>query len=179
MYVLFVYLYMYVYACVCVFLHVRMCVCACMCVCMGATPVPKGYNQIYSGVQVLTIHQLGATESLHGFHAVDQDNLINSAYLQLFVISFRSVNECFYSVCTEQSPFQQFLRTEFIAAVSIFFCAEKDLKLESPDPLMRNKVTHRRQPVCQVCLRPRIRHGLVVIPEKILKDCRRVKIFFI
>ena len=46
---------------------------------------------------------------------------------------------------------------------------------------MRNKVTHRhrRQPVCQVCLRPRIRHGLVVIPEKILKDCRRVKIFFI
>ena len=59
--------------------------------------------------------------------------------------SFHSVKDCFYSVCAEQNPFQQFLRTEFITAVSIFFCAENGLKMESPDPLMGNKVTLRRQ----------------------------------
>ena len=52
--------------CVCVCVYIYIVIYIYVCVCVGAARVPKGYNQIYSGVQVLTIHQQGVTESLHG-----------------------------------------------------------------------------------------------------------------
>ena len=52
---------------------------------------------------------------------------------------FIPLRERLFLVSIEPTPFQQFLRTEFITTVSFFFCAEKGLQLESPDPLMGNK----------------------------------------
>ena len=63
-----------------------------------------------------------------------------------------SVRDCFSSVCTQQNPVLQFLRT-----AQFQFFAEKGLKLEYPDPPDgKQEVTHRRQTVCQVCVCVRV-----------------------